>query len=76
MDEDLSALLAATAFQHSPTKAGSLELACKELVVHTQELLTIVAVHKQEALAKVNLKVDLMLVSLDPSVRSMRLADW
>jgi hypothetical protein len=35
-----------------------------------------VAVHEQEALAKVNLRLDLMLFKLDHAVRNMSLADW
>lgn len=75
MDEELAALLTSQIYQPN-SKPTPLDLARKELAVHAQELLTIVSVHKQEAQAKVNLKVDLMLVSLDPSVRRMRLADW
>jgi hypothetical protein len=75
MAEDLSALLSSAEFQ-PPSGSEALELAYKELAMHTKELLTMVSVHEQEALAKVNLRLDLMLFRLDPSVRNMPLADW
>jgi hypothetical protein len=75
MEEDLSALLSSAEFQ-PPSGSEALELANKELVMHTKELLTMVAVHEQEALAKVNLRLDLMLFKLDHAVRNMSLADW